>query len=117
MQRLASVATAKGKAAIDSIYGVHRHVSQNFTQTLAMVFSLTRSVARVGFNEKHCQKLNIAYLAAKVTYDKISRTVAADNMDGFLKLIVTNDGTYTILGVCAVGASSSTLVNIGSVAI
>lgn len=116
-QQLVSVAAARGKLAIDSIYGVNLNPVPDFKQTLAMVTFLTRSVSHVGFNEKYCQEHNIAYFAARIGYENISRTVAADNTDGFLKLIVSHDGTYSILGVSAVGANSSTLVNIGSIAI
>lgn len=115
--QLVSVAAAKGKLAIDSIYGINLNPVPDFKQTLAMVTFLTRSVSHVGFNEKYCREHNIAYFAARVGYEHISRTVAADNTDGFLKLIVSHDGTYSILGVSAVGANSSTLVNIGSIAI
>lgn len=111
-----TVGESKGKACVDYIFGSHKaRVSSN--DTIARVAFLTNAVASVGHNEKMCREEGISYLAAKVSYQTVSRAVAAANSSGFVKIIVSNDAKHTILGLQAVGLNASTLVDLGSLAI
>eukprot|EP00796_Vickermania_ingenoplastis_P001681 gene1681-1043_t len=111
-----SVSEARGKLAVDYIYGSHTP-SLHRIDSIARVAFLTTAVASVGLNEKMCRAKGISYLAAKVSHETVSRAVAAASTSGFVKIIVSNDPKHTILGLQAVGLNASTLVDLCSLAI
>ncbi|EPY19704.1 dihydrolipoamide dehydrogenase [Strigomonas culicis] len=112
-----SMAQAKGKIAIDNIYGKGVRTVPHLLESMSSVAFLIKAVAAVGLNEATCRQRNIGYVAASFGYDLVSRAVAADNTDGFIKIIVSDDPKMTILGVRAIGMDASTLVDLGSLAI
>lgn len=67
-------------------------------------------VAAVGINEKQAQKLKIPYRAAYYSNELVSRAIAMRNTNGFVKLIISNDGTEKILGMRAAGPQASALI-------
>ncbi|KAG5497709.1 hypothetical protein JKF63_03975 [Porcisia hertigi] len=115
--QLVSMAETQAKLAVDYIYGTVPRVIPNLTETMSSIAFLSRAVASVGYNESQCRKKGIAYVAARYSYEVVSRAVAAANTQGFVKIIVTDDPEQRILGVRAVGMNASTLVDIASLAI
>lgn len=114
---LVNIAEAQAKQAVDCIYSTTFTSPPFRLESVANVSFLTTAAARVGLNEKECQKRNIAYIAASYGYDLVSRAVAAAKTDGFVKIVVTDDPLRTLLGVQAIGVNASTLVEIGALAI
>lgn len=106
---------AKGKFCVDVIFSTPANLPS--PDSIARIAFLTTAVASVGKNEKTCQEKGISYLAAKVSYETVSRAVASGNTTGFLKIIVSNDAKHTILGIQALGLHASALVDLGSLAI
>ncbi|KPI84923.1 acetoin dehydrogenase e3 component-like protein [Leptomonas seymouri] len=115
--QLVSMGEAQAKLAIDYIYGTVPKVVPNLSENMSSVAFLTRTVASVGYNESQCREMGIAYIAARYSYEVVSRAVAAANTEGFVKIIVSDDPKRRILGVRAVGLNASTLVDIGALAI
>lgn len=115
--QLVSMGEAQAKLAVDYIYGTEPKVVPNLTETMSSVAFLTRAVASVGYNESQCREKGIAYIAARYSYEVVSRAVAAANTEGFVKIIVSDDPERRILGVRAVGLNASTLVDVGALAI
>lgn len=111
-----TVAEMRGKECVDYIFGSHRSVISTYNNVARVAF-LTTAVATVGHNETQCREKGISYLAAKVSHETVSRSVAGANTTGFVKIIVSNDLKHTILGLQAVGLNASTLVDLGSLAI
>jgi len=103
-------------AAIEHIYRPRREVPPN-TDNLSKIMFLDQEVAAVGLSETDCKKQNIAYMAARYGYDFVTRAVCMGAADGFVKIIVTNDRQKTVLGVRAVGAHASSIVELASLAI
>nr|CAJ2478534.1 unnamed protein product [Leishmania braziliensis] len=115
--QVVSMGEAQARLAVDYIYGTEPKVVPNLTESMSSVAFLTRAVASVGYNESQCRKKGIAYIAARYSYEVMSRAVAAANTEGFVKIIVADDPERRILGVRAVGMNASTLVEIGALAI
>lgn len=115
--QLVSMGEAQAKLAVDYIYGTEPKVVPNLMETMSSVAFLTRAVASVGYNESQCQEKGIAYIAARYSYEVVSRAVAAANTKGFVKIICADDPERRILGVRALGMNASTLVDIGALAI
>ncbi|RNC58785.1 putative dihydrolipoamide dehydrogenase, putative,acetoin dehydrogenase e3 component [Trypanosoma cruzi] len=113
--KLVSVGEAKGRLVVDHIFGVQQTspLRHDFTR---LIF-LTIAVASVGMNEKECQRQRISYVMAKYGFELCSRAVAADNTDGFVKILATNDSKKTLLGVRALGMNASTIIELASAAI
>lgn len=118
---LVSMAEAQAKLAVDYMYGCKRRDTMNSGASLASNMSsvayLTKALGSVGLNETQCRHRNIAYIACRYGYDLVSRTVAAGDPEGFIKIIVSNDAEMRVLGVRAIGKNASTTVDLGSLAI
>ena len=78
---------------------------------------LDEEVAAVGMNEQDCRKEQVSYMMARYGYEFVSRAVAMGDIKGFIKIIVTNDREKRVLGVRAVGAHASSVVELASLAI
>ncbi|KAG8347150.1 Pyridine nucleotide disulfide oxidoreductase FAD binding domain [Trypanosoma vivax] len=113
--RLVSMGEAKGRLAIDHIYS--RDITEPLSPDYSRITFFSTAVAAVGKNEKQCQENNISYIMAKYSFDLCSRNVAANSTEGFVKILATNDGKKTLLGVRIVGWSASTIVEFASAAI
>jgi dihydrolipoamide dehydrogenase len=103
-------------AAVDHIYRPRREIPPD-TQNLSTIMFLDQEVASVGLSEKQCKEKNIAYIAARYGYDFVTRAVCMGAAEGFVKILVTNDRQKTVLGVRAVGAHASSIVELASLAI
>jgi len=67
-------------------------------------------VAAVGMNEKQAQAKKIPYRAAYYSNELVNRALAMRNTSGFIKIIISNDGTERILGMRAAGPQASALI-------
>lgn len=110
-------AEMRGIMAIDSVYGASKYDPKRVSETISSGAYLSRAVVGVGLNEIQCQERNISYICCTYGYDLVSRAVAAGATDGFIKILVTNDASLTILGVRGSGLSINTIVDLGALAI
>jgi dihydrolipoamide dehydrogenase len=71
------------------------------------------AVAAVGLSEKECQERAIAYRVASYDNALVPRAIAMRNTKGFVKIIVSDDDAYKILGMRAGGPQvSNTIMSI-----
>ena len=71
------------------------------------------AVAAVGFSEKACRRNKIAYRAATYSNALVPRAIAMRAVNGFVKIIVSDDDEQKILGMRAAGPQvSSTIMSI-----
>lgn len=71
------------------------------------------AVAAVGLNEKACQKKRIPYRVATYANALVPRAIAMRALNGFVKIIVSDDDASKILGMRATGPQvSSTIMSI-----
>ena len=115
---LVNVGEHEARKAVEHIYDTRDEAESTASPTtLSSIMFLDQEVASVGLNELQCQKRNISYRVASYSYKYVSRAVAMGNTRGFVKLIVTNDDRMMVLGLRAVGAHASSIVDLGSLAI
>lgn len=115
---LVNVGELEGRACIEHMYSVRPEEDIiRSTKMYSSILFLDQEVASVGLNEQQCQKNHIGYRMARYGYEFVSRAVAMNNTRGFVKLIVTNDRKMQVLGVRAVGAHASSIVDLASLAI
>jgi dihydrolipoamide dehydrogenase len=107
---------SEGICAINHMFSVQPEEVTSI-DNLSTIMFLDEEVAGVGLSELQCRKRNIAYCVANYGYNFVSRAVAMGNPNGFVKIIVTNDARKTVLGVRAVGAHASSVVELASLAI
>ena len=67
-------------------------------------------VAAVGMNEKQAQAKKIPYRAAYYSNELVSRALAMRSTTGFVKIIISNDGSEKIIGMRAAGPQASALI-------
>jgi len=81
----------------------------NYLQMPTLMF-FKPELAAVGANEKMLQKKNIPYRAAIYSNELVSRAIAMRNTNGFIKILVSNDGKDKILGMRAAGPQASAFI-------
>ncbi|RNF07323.1 putative dihydrolipoamide dehydrogenase, putative,acetoin dehydrogenase e3 component [Trypanosoma rangeli] len=113
--KLVSVGETKGRLVVDHIFGVQPTVPLQHDFTRLIFMGIT--VASVGMNEKQCRKKNISYRMARYGLELCSRTIAADNTNGFVKIITTNDSKKMLLGVRVLGMNASAIIELAAAAI
>jgi len=68
------------------------------------------AIAAVGMNETQARKKGIAYKAAYYSNELVGRALAMRNTTGFVKILISNDGSEKILGMRAAGPQASALI-------
>ena len=106
--QLVNVAEIQGRYATKKICGVTTK-SPNYLNMSTLMF-FRPEVASVGLNEKQAQAKKIPYRAAYYSNELVGRAIAMRNTNGFVKLIISNDGTEKILGMRAAGPQASALI-------
>lgn len=106
--QLVNVAEIQGRYATKKICGKATWPLDYSNMSTLMFFR--PEVASVGINEKQAREKNIPYRAAYYSNELIGRAVAMRNTNGFVKLIISNDGSEKILGMRAAGPQASALI-------
>lgn len=115
---LVNVGQLEGRSCVEHMYTPYPETQNIATmENLSTIMFLDEEVAAVGFNEKQCRENNIAYKMSKYGYEFVGRALTMGNINGFVKLIVTNDSKMQVLGVRAVGLHASSIIEIASLAI
>ncbi len=67
-------------------------------------------VAAVGLNEKECRERKIAYKVGVYANALLPRAIAMRSTDGFVKIIVSQEKPYKILGMRTAGPQASNTI-------
>lgn len=105
---LVSVGEIEGRYAVERMFG-ERGEDLSYDHLSTIMF-LDPEVAAVGLNEQQAVQAKIPYRMASYSYRFVNRAVAMGATDGFVKLLVADDGSMRILGMRALGAHASTSI-------
>ena len=112
-QPLVNVGEQEGRMCIEHMYSA-KAWKEFEASNLSTIMFLDQEVAAVGRNERQCRAENIGHIAARYSYEYVSRCVAMNNTKGFVKIITSDDREKRILGVRAVGPHASSVVELAS---
>lgn len=104
---LVNVGELEGRHAIEKIYGSPEPL---IYENISTIMFLAPEVAGVGMNEVHAQKQGMEYKVVSIDYSTIPRAVAMRNVQGFIKILVTNDEEMKILGMRVIGEHASSAI-------
>lgn len=105
---LYGVAEEQGRVVVEAIFGQSDYLLDYSHMPTLMFFK--PELAAVGANEKMLQSKGISYKAAFYSNELVNRTIAMRNTNGFVKIMVSNDGTDRILGMRAAGPQASAFI-------
>lgn len=106
---LVNVGEREGRHAAAKICGVP-NLRPLVYRNISTIMFLNPEVAAVGMNEQDCVAQKIPVRVAKIDYSCIPRTIAMRKINGFFKLIVTDDDEMRVLGMRAVGEHASSAI-------
>jgi len=110
---LVNLAEMEGRYAVKDMFGVEKPPLNYSNMSTVMFFK--PAVAAVGLNEKGCRSQRITYRVARYSNALLSRAIAMRALDGFVKIIVTDDARQQILGMRAAGPQvSNTIMSIAA---
>lgn len=105
---LVNVGELEGRYAVEKIFGNPNR--KLVYENISTIMFLNPEVAGVGLNETQAREKGIDYKVVTLDYSCIPRAIAKRNTQGFIKLLVTNDGEMKILGMKVVGNDSSSAI-------
>ena len=105
---LVNIAELEGRLAVEHMFGVQTG-SINY-RNMSTVMFFYPAVAAVGLNERECREKRIPYRVAYYANALIPRTIAMRNVNGFIKIIVSDDSDQKILGMRAAGPQVSNTI-------
>ena len=105
---LYGIAEEQGRYVVETLYGKPLNVLNYMKMPTLMFFK--PELAAVGANEKILQKKNIPYKVAFYSNELVDRAIAMRNTNGFIKIIISNDGNDEILGMRAAGPQASAFI-------
>jgi dihydrolipoamide dehydrogenase len=106
--QLVNIAELQGRYAAQKICGYSPFPLDYSNMSTLMFFR--PEVAAVGMNETQARAKGIPYRAAYYSNELIGRALAMRNTSGFVKILLSNDGTEKILGMRAAGPQASALI-------
>ena len=105
---LYGVAEEQGRFIVEAIFGQATYrLDYSYMPTL-MFFK--PELASVGANEKVLRDKKIPYKAIYYSNELVNRAIAMRSTNGFVKIIVSNDGSEKILGMRAAGPQASAFI-------
>jgi dihydrolipoamide dehydrogenase len=105
---LYNVAEMQGRYAVKAMYGRNKYPLRYHNMSTIMFFN--PEVAVVGLNEQQCQAQKIPYRVASYSNALVNRAIAMRRTDGFVKILVSQDGNNRILGMRAAGPQASSTI-------
>ena len=105
---LYNVAEMEGRFAIKAMYLRTKYPLRYNNMSIIMFFN--PEVAAVGLNEQTCRANNVPYRVAFYSNSLVNRAIAMRRTDGFVKIIVSDDGQERILGMRAAGPQASNTI-------
>jgi dihydrolipoamide dehydrogenase len=79
-------------------------------ENISTIMFLNPEVASVGLNETQARKKKIPYRIAIMNYRYVSRAIAMSKVDGFFKILVSDDDDMKILGMRVMGSHASSTI-------
>ena len=79
-------------------------------ENISTIMFLSPEVAAIGMNESQAQEQRIPYRVAVYGYELVNRAIAMRAIDGFVKILTTDDDEMRILGMRALGVHASTTI-------
>ncbi len=104
---LVNVGELEGRHAIEKIYGDPEPL---IYENISTIMFLAPEIAGVGMNEVQAQQKGLDYKVVSLDYSTIPRAVAMRNVQGFIKILVTNDEEMKILGMRVIGEHASSAI-------
>lgn len=108
VSQLYSVAEIQGRYATKALFNKIIYPLGYINMPTLMFFK--PEVAAVGMNEKMLQKRKVPYKVAVYSNSLVNRAIAMRNTNGFIKIIVSDDGEDRILGMRASGPQASAFI-------
>lgn len=105
---LVNVGELEGRYAVERIFG--KPERKLVYENISTIMFLNPEVAGVGLNETQAKDLKIDYKVVTLEYSTIPRAIAMRKVQGFIKLLVTNDDKMKILGMKVVGHHASSAI-------
>lgn len=106
--QLYSVAELQGRHAMNSMCTKDKWPLRYDNMSTLMFFK--PELAAVGMNEKMCREAKIPYRVAFYSNQLVNRTISMRNTNGFIKIIISDDGQERILGMRASGPQASSYI-------
>jgi dihydrolipoamide dehydrogenase len=105
---LVNVGELEGRHAVERMFGKPKR--QLVYENISTIMFLNPEVASVGLNETQARKKKIPYRIAVMHYRYVSRAIAMSKVDGFFKILVTDDDEMKILGMRVMGCHASSTI-------
>ena len=105
---LVNIAELEGRYAVERIFGKPNR--KLVYENISAIMFLNPEVAGVGMNETKAKADKINYKVVTLEYSTIPRAIAMRKLQGFIKLLVTNDDEMRILGMKVVGHHASSAI-------
>ena len=105
---LVNVGELEGRHAVERMFGTPAR--QLVYENISTIMFLNPEVASVGLNETQARKKKIPYRIAVMNYRYVSRAIAMSKVDGFFKILVSDDDEMKILGMRVMGSHASSTI-------
>ena len=105
---LVNVGELEGRHAVERMFGTPKR--QLVYENISTIMFLNPEVASVGLNETQARKKKIPYRIAVMNYRYVNRAIAMHKVDGFFKILVSDDDEMKILGMRVMGSHASSTI-------
>jgi len=105
---LVNVGELEGRHAVERMFGSPKR--ELVYENISTIMFLNPEVASVGLNETQARKKKIPYRLASMHYRYVSRAIAMHKLDGFFKILVSDDDEMKILGMRVMGPHASSTI-------
>jgi dihydrolipoamide dehydrogenase len=105
---LVNVGELEGRHAVERMFGAPKR--ELVYENISTIMFLNPEVASVGLNETQARKKKIPYRLAVMNYRYVNRAIAMHKLDGFFKILVSDDEDMKILGMRVMGPHASSTI-------
>lgn len=105
---LVNVGELEGRHAVERMFGKPKR--ELVYENISTIMFLNPEVASVGLNETQARKKKIPYRIAIMNYRYVNRAIAMSKVDGFFKILVSDDDEMKILGMRVMGSHASSTI-------
>ena len=105
---LVNVGELEGRHAVERMFGTP--MRELVYENISTIMFLNPEVASVGLNETQARQKKIPYRIAVMNYRYVNRAIAMHKVDGFFKILVSDDDEMKILGMRVMGSHASSTI-------
>ena len=105
---LVNVGELEGRHAVERMFGQPKR--ELVYENISTIMFLNPEVASVGLNETQARRKKIPYRLASMHYRYVNRALAMHKLDGFFKILVSDDDEMKILGMRVMGPHASSTI-------